>query len=401
MKKTMILLIIFAILTGCLSGSNTNDGSVNPASPVGPGQGASDSVASWQSSALGQEGHGGDAIVCFSIPVSQALRKVTMGEGAKCNEGQPCLQVPSDGSASSMAWQMTEVGRRSIVSAKPLEQYLAERIVSKKVIIDQLNKMSVEEGYEKLLAPFRKLPAAYKKISDTHRQLGWLIEDGIASEYGLQDINDSGFVDETEIDTTHCKELQAVVRRDSQLWYDKDIARHFDNAGLVLIQLHEEIYTWGKWVDSINRKGFSPLSHQTSTNTRRVILKVLDTKIDESNLNDHLKNLAFSVGHAQSEFLSPTSPGYFMTSQDCIAEIDVLKKFLSESPTKPLEFDLAVSDLVRNRYVGGHNLATTDIRYNFPHSISNLIYLAAGSTATHQDFTKIITELENPQTCTP
>lgn len=366
-------------------------------------------LSEWQSSLLGQEGHGGDAIVCFSIPIERALYKVNTLPENKCTQEKPCSHFGSkspDGNSSSpssgIVWRMTDEGRRSIQSAKPLEQYLGERISSKKVIIDQLNQMSIEEGYKKILQPFLKLPSPFTRIAEMHRKLGWLNEDGISSEYGLIDISDSGFLNEIEIDKTHCKELQAVVRRDNQLWYDADIVSHFDNAGRVLIQLHEEIYAWGKLQDQINWKIPGELAHETSTKTRRLILKILDQDMNEKLLNENLKVLGFTTMYWENLFNVPTSVGFYMDTDSCIAEQKFLKNFFKNN--YGANFWLDVEALFSSRYLkSNEGRATLQLHYNYPEALSNMIELTMSSTSSSKNFATEIMQLlqvfERPESC--
>ncbi|NUN05862.1 MAG: hypothetical protein HUU57_08870 [Bdellovibrio sp.] len=295
---------------------------------------------------------------------------------------------------------MTDEGRNSIRSAKPLEQYLAEKITSKKIILDQLNAMPVEEGYQKVLSSFTNLPAPFSRLSEIHHKLGWLHEDGISSEYGLMDVNDSGFISENEIDKTYCKELQAVVRRDHQLWYDADIVKHFDNAGKVLIQLHEEFYTWGKEQDEFNgRYGYT--AHDTSTKTRRLILKILDDKIDHKLVNENLKSLGFSIQFWDKSFNLPTSAGYFMDTESCILEQQFLKNYLTERRHER-DFALETSILFSNRYLNSSDArAPLELRHNFPTALANMI--ARTITGSSSNFATEIMQLqsifERPESC--
>ncbi len=109
------------LLTAC----NGSSGGGN--SPGGDGnnniQSNKGEVSEWQYSLLGQEGHGGDAIVCFSIPVERALYKVNTKQENECPQGGPCSDSNSStspnnpGSTSSgIVWRMTDEGRRSIQS---------------------------------------------------------------------------------------------------------------------------------------------------------------------------------------------------------------------------------------------------------------------------------------------
>ncbi len=284
-----------------------------------------------------------------------------------------------------VSWRLTDKGRKSIVSAKPLEQYLAERINSKKKVIDDLNKLSVEDGYRQIIGPLGQLPGAYEKLASSHDELGWLEEDGISSEYGLSDVNDSGFA--TEIDKTKCKELQAVVRRDNQLWYDKDIFNKFDNAGKVLIQLHEEIYHWGKWQDEISR--FSRY-HLTSVKTRRLILKLIDDNIPVNTLNTHLKKLNFSVFYRTDRFNIPTSLGYCMTSKSCKDEKQVLLDAVNRIQG---DFKLGLINFFSERYIQDHtDQPQLELRYNYPEKLSNMIGFVFQS---HPDYVRVFRELLN------
>ncbi len=235
-----------------------------------------------------------------------------------------------------------------------------------------------------------------------HRKLGWLHEDGIASEYGLIDINDSGFVNENEIDKTYCKELQAVVRRDNQLWYDKDIVSHFDNVGRVIIQLHEELYAWGKAQDQINWEVPGQPAHETSTKTRRLILKILDQNIDFKLVNENLKALGFSTLYWENMFNVPTSVGYYMDSETCINEQRFLKNFLGGGGYGT-DFWLKVENLVSTRYLkSSASWPILQLRSNFPDALANMITLTinGGSSATFaSEIMQLQQVFESPESC--
>ncbi len=403
----LVFLSSLFFLLGCSQGGSSPGGAAAGAT-ISKNKGE---ISGWQLSALGQEGHGGDAIVCFSIPVEQALYKIDTNPEIVCPAGENCPSVvtgtPNDSTSKStgIVWRMTEQGRKSIQSAKPLEQYLAERITNKKIMIDQLNQLSTQEGYEKLLMPFTKLPAAFSRLSEIHHKLGWLQAEGISSEYGLIDINDSGFVNENEIDKTRCKELQAVVRRDNQLWYDSDIVSHFDRAGLVLIQLHEEFYDMGKSQDKINRDIFGQMTHETSVKTRRLILKIIDFNLDENFVNDNLKDLGFSTLYWETTFNTPTPVGFFMTTDACKSEQQFLKNYLNTWAFGN-DFWLQTEELFAGRYLK-NSLAepVLQLRFNYPNALSNMIALTfdghnGGSSGTFSTEIKKLQQIfERPESC--
>lgn len=394
--STLTLALVFLSLSACQGGAQ--DGS-DQATGARTGSG----TEGWQNSLVGQEGHGGDAIVCFSIPIERALVQVASGQEDTCQPPGPCQGHSSPTPRPGPVWKMTEEGRRSIQSAKPLEQYLGERIASKKAVIDQLNQMSPEDAYRKILQPFSKLPSAANRLSEMHQRLGWLSEDGIASEFGLADINDSGFVNENEIDRAHCKELQAVVRRDNQLWYDSDIVSRFDTAGKVLIQLHEEIYAWGKGLDAINWEIFGPPAHETSTKTRRLILKLLDGNLSTGSLNENLKGLGFSAMHWQNTFKVPVSAGYYMDSETCVREQQFLRENIGRGGYG-LNFWLAMQRLFSDRYlVQEHTQPGVQLRFNFPDILSNMIALTFQEQRSPEQYRASIMQLqaafEQPEAC--
>lgn len=395
MNVRIALMTLFLTLVACKQDSKTGAGGGNGTDPTWK-------ATEWQTSLLGQEGHGGDAIVCFSIPVERALVQQKLIEEQPCPPGQEC---PSQLNSSSsprprVTWRMTDEGRRSIRSAKPLEQHLAERIASKKILIDQLNQLSVEQGYRMVLQPLTKLPAAFTRVKEIHQKIGWLEQDGIASEYGLLDIDDSGFVHESEIDQKYCKELQAVVRRDNQLWYDRDILSHFDQAGKVLIQLHEELYAWGKDLDAINGTLSAPPAHETSTKTRRLILKALDTSADVTRFNQVLKDSGFSIMHWDDLFLVPTAVGLYMDTATCLAEQRFLKGEIQRL-WGPYLFGRMAS-LFGDRYLqSNHPYASFQLRHNFPKEISNMIALTMGAETTTfgDDLLALQAQFERPTAC--
>lgn len=401
MRSSVLFIVLLSIgLSACNSGGSGQSGGATPQGGTSPQSG----LSQWQSSSMGQEGHGGDAIVCFSIPVDQALSKVGNEQNSECttrNENEFCAiesgpQKPGQG--SGVAWKMTEAGRKSIRSAKPLEQYLAEKISSKKLILDQLNTMPLQAGYEKMLSSMQNFPAPFQRLVEIHNKLGWLHEDGISSEFGLIDINDSGFLSEQEIDRVYCKELQAVVRRDTQLWYDADIVSHFDNAGRIMIQLHEEIYTWGKQQDEINRAVLSIPAHETSTKTRRLILKLIDENLSPKVIGENLKSLGFSILYSQNYSNAPISTGYFMDTQTCLQEQQYLKKHFQIHGSDWLK----VESLFSSRYLkSDFSWAVVELRHNFPDVLSQMISLVmrADGERLMDEVLQLQKEFENPESC--
>jgi hypothetical protein len=401
---TAIFIVLAFLVTSCKDGGPGGDSAAGPSYPKAR-------LEPWQLSHLGQEGHGGDAIVCFSIPIERAIYQVQLSSESECVTGSPCSETRSSSSSSSSGarsgpvWRMTVEGRKNIQSAKPLEQHLGERIAGHKVILDFLNNMPVKEGYKALLTSFTSLPATFDRISQIHQQLGWLTEDGIASEYGLLDVNDSGFVPENEIDTTHCRELQAVVRRDYQLWYDADIIKHFDNAGHVLIQLHEELYAWGKLQDQINseipQRGRP--AHEMSTKTRGLILKLLDDNINYKIINENLRTLGFSTMYWENLFKVPTPVGLYMDSSSCFNEQDFLKNFIDHGGG-PKEFQFNVESMFLSRYLKGERgEPVPQLRNNYPPALSNMIAFALGYSGPpdvfRNELLKLQAEFEKRESC--
>lgn len=392
MKKMNLVLSTFFLAIACNETDSTKVAPLQQPKPPPPMSQETKNIEDWQASTMGQEGHGGDAIVCFSIPIQQAVVKVNYGS-EPCVPGGPCSSEP--GNSHGTTWQMTQAGRAAIQSAKPLEQFLAEKISGKKLFLDRLNQMSVEQGYQYTLSSLTQLPAPFKRISEMHQRLGWLKEDGIASEYGLMDINDSGFLDENEIDKNYCKELQAVVRRDNQLWYDRDIIKHFDNAGLVLIQLHEELYSWGKNQDKINWQIAGMPSHENSTKTRRAILKILDDNIDAPMLNEILKTSGFSIANWEDYFKVPTPMGYFMDSDSCVQEKQFLKAFLQNN-AYGTNFRIEMMNLLISRYIDGEShLDHIQARFNYPDALSHLILMGLESAGNEASYRQRIFELQD------
>lgn len=236
-----------------------------------------------------------------------------------------------------------------------------------------------------------------------HRKLGWLTQDGVSSEYGLMDVNDSGFLNENEIDRTHCKELQAVVRRDNQLWYDADIIRHFDAAGKVAIQLHEEIYAWGKAQDEINQEIPGPLAHNTSANTRRLILKLFGENMDARLLNENLKTLGFSTLYWENSFNVPTPVGYYMDSDMCVGEQNELKNLMTTGGYGD-DFWLEVEEKFSSRYLSRENgHPVLQARFNFPDALSNMIGFTMNYHGPSDDFrnglAQLLQKFELPEAC--
>lgn len=416
MKNIFTSLFVLLALVACDNEGGSRSHSLNN-TPPNTKAGLSD----WQASFLGQEGHGGDAVVCFSIPVSKALSKVEDKKNeSDCPSSEPCIHhtesqnspvlTTQDGastnirrSGSGVTWTMTAEGRRSIQSAKPLEQYVGEKIASKKNLFEQLKQLSVEEGYQKLLKPFTKLPAPFHRISEIHQKLGWLHEDGISSEYGLIDVNDSGFIAESDIDNNYCKELQAVVRRGNQLWYDADIVKNFDNAGRVLIQLHEEIYAWGKDQDQITVRYIGRPQHDTSIKTRRLILKILDEDIEINLVNENLKNLGFSTLFWVNQFKTPTSVGYFMDKGTCLTEQKIVEAQLNNYlSTKPSHFWFEVKSFFIERYLKySEDSSVTELNNNLPPALSKMISLTlAGDSITYKtEIFQLLEEFKQPESC--
>ncbi len=197
--------------------------------------------------------------------------------------------------------------------------------------------------------------------------------------------------------------MQAVVRRDSQLWYDADIINHFDTAGRILIQLHEEIYTWGKQQDQINLEIHLQTAHETSTKTRRLILKILDQNLDEKLINEYLKELGFSTMYWENFFNVPTAVGFYMDSDSCVAEQGYLKNFIASIDYEK-DIWLKVESLFSSRYLRSReDWPTLQLQHNFPDALSNMIALTMNSSGSSDAYVTKIMQLlrifEQPESC--
>jgi hypothetical protein len=407
MKKNLLLNVMVAFLLSACNDTSSPAGADNGGKPKNSGPKSAGELASWQPAAVGQEGHGGDAVVCFSIPIDQAVEKISTESKCIPSETQPCKSSSqTDGSqVATEVWRLTDLGRKNISSAKPLEQYLAERIAGKKEFLTELNQMSVEDGFNKLVFPLRNFPSAFDELYKINSKLGWLEQDGVASEFGLADINDSGFLNENEIDRSKCRELQAAVRRDYQLWYDKDILSHFNNAGKILIQLHEVLYTWGKEKDNLNRSNdlFGPPAHTTSEKTRRMSLKLITTSLDVNTLGEYLKDYGFSIYHWGKAQNQPTALGYFMSSESCEAEKTNLRNYVNQLSSDTLDFWLGVENYFSSNYLRGDNTDTAKaVRLNYPKNIQNLInltYQTGSSKFFRENFLGLLSTFEMNDSC--
>lgn len=421
MKRLFVLTVVAVHLISCQGGGgNSASPGIGP-DPINPkpapeestnnesSPGNSSGSSNWRADFLGQEGHGGDAIVCFNIPISRAVisgELVTPKSETICYPNGQCetkIPVERVSPINPIVWRITDEGRRSIRSAKPLEQFLAEKISSKKLIVDELNRMSVEDGYLKITSAFRELPAVKESIRQQHQKLGWLLQEGIGSDYGLMDIKDSGFVSENEIDTRYCKELQAVVRRDNQLWYDRDIIAHFDNAGKVLMQMHEEIYAWAKTRDTINEKiGGAPM-HRTSERTRGLILKLMDKEIDVERSGQHLKDLGFSVGYWYDSYNFPLSPGSFMNKDICEQEQNYLRGALSYNGGSGERHQIYVTSIFAERYLRADHVTMLELKANLPARLAEMIdysFLYQGSWGRFgEGLDQLSQKFFDPQAC--
>ncbi|KYG63099.1 hypothetical protein AZI86_15375 [Bdellovibrio bacteriovorus] len=394
MNNAIALLLISVLTISCQGGGGSELKPFLPAKPeANAAPDSDDSLTGWKRDFIGQEGHGGDALVCFSIPVQRAVVKESFGQEEDCTKG--CSSSGNSGSTprATAVWRMTAEGRAAIVSAKPLEQYLLEKIGGRQAMLDQLNRMSTEEAYTKVITSLKTLPAAYEKVSLIHNKLGWLKQSGIASEYGLMDVQDSGFLKENEIDKVYCKELQAVIRRDDQLWYDSDIVGRFDNVGLVLMQLHEEIYAWGKAQDQINFLQ-GPSAHETSVKTRRLILKLLDENLSADIVNEHLKSLGFSAFYWVENLNLPTSAGYYMDVATCKSEQDFLRSALN---TYRKDYWLYVERLFSTRYLQTDGSEPKlPLRHNYPIALANMIAYTYSTRSSDPNFaTQLLKMAEN------
>ncbi|MBT4763033.1 MAG: hypothetical protein HOO06_15170 [Bdellovibrionaceae bacterium] len=404
MIKYILIIISINFFFGC-NKKGVND-SLKDKPTNGQDQGHA-KLDAWKVNSLGQEGHGGDAVVCFSIPIEQALYRVTPKKNSSCLRNLPCenkSETASDQEQNGPAkvmWRMTDVGRKSIRSAKPLEQFLAERITGLNPVIAQLNQGTLTTGYNLLRSKLAHLPAAYEKNEEIHQALGWLEEDGIATEYGLADINDSGFA--TGINQKSCKELQAVVRKDNQLWYDPDIIGHFDTAGKILIQLHEEIYRWGKLQDQSNSQ-YGDWAHGTSINTRHLILKILKPNISTKLLNTNLKVLGFSSLFWQNRFAVPTPVGQFMTSDVCLGESMIIKNYLDKNRNIN---SVDMRDYLVSRYLLDELKSVQPILLsNYPRTLSELVsytlnFTSGDESSFWQVFRGLWSDLNSESACLP
>lgn len=212
----------------------------------------------------GSEAHGGDAVVCFSIPMSDAMGRDGM---------------------------VTAAGRRNISKAVTLEWYRASLAMRNSKIKSMIN-LPYEKALAALHSQFSMAPRFRKSLDSAHEILGNISERALPATAGLSDIRDSL----TFVGYPHnCTLVQAAVREEDLITYDLDVWNAMSGFQQALLQLHEELYYLGSSRADIYK-------HDDSSRTQLLILMLLTTEnLTEQQMVQGLNRYQFGLYQTRSE----------------------------------------------------------------------------------------------------
>ena len=155
-------------------------------------------------------GNGGVAVVCFKIPLEQAMR----GD------------------------QMTDAGRAAIQSALPIELFLAKDSAGPDSLLAQLQGLDFIWGVMKLHSQFEAYPELYTELMKQSIARGYLYE-GAMVPAALKSSSDALNV---FYPPEGCAMVQAVTATDALYLVQRDIWEHLTPVGQMILQLHEDLY---------------------------------------------------------------------------------------------------------------------------------------------------------------
>lgn len=242
--------------------------------------------------AEGSGAHGGDAVVCFSIPVDQAMSKGIM----------------------------TARGRKAITSAVTNEYQQYSSRAAANPAIARLQKMSFEDALTELHAMAAGVPAFFAQLEAAQKYIGQ-IDDGLPAENGIEDVRDSG----TGFGMPEgCDLVQAALRREDQMSYDPDVWKAFSGFQRALMQLHEEVYYIG--VQS---------GQQDSTRTQLLIGYLLQEGVTDEGLVQKLQRYGFLIRKGSNEIYRTIKD--FRSARDALlAQYDQALQLMREFIALPL-----------------------------------------------------------------
>lgn len=161
-------------------------------------------------------GNGGNSVVCFSIPLSQAM------------SGR----------------LMTPLGKSHIQSAVVLEFYLAslKQTIAPSRFFQALSQGDEQSAIHYLEESISTVPKFLTQVSDAEATLG-SIANGIAAPDGLVPVDDAALAIQLPSD---CALVQTVIQKDSVFYYDPVVWGALTQQGYLqkfILQLHEDIYS--------------------------------------------------------------------------------------------------------------------------------------------------------------
>ncbi|MEZ4741681.1 MAG: hypothetical protein R3B45_04420 [Bdellovibrionota bacterium] len=264
------------------------------------------------------ETHGGDAVVCFTIPIVEAT----------------VLVVPPNGRL------ITEGGYRAISSIETLESFQARLNLQSHSVLSELDQYDENlESLKFLTDQWKVLPEFYDLIIEQRNTIGTISESGLPAQFGINDIQDSDFQLGVP---SNCSVIQLAMQRFNEVYYDARLWKHLSAGQKSILQLHEEIY----------RIGFMKFDHQNSLRTRELIVKMLQTNskhLDELFFQKQTSFYGFDKYLLRSIFVVE-----FMRSLELVKSLDKLVNdyYKTQDESLLLEVKEVFNNLAFNGYQG-------------------------------------------------
>jgi hypothetical protein len=223
----------------------------------------------------GAGGHGGDTIVCFSVPLSQA---VEIRNGSEV---------------------MTAIGRRSITSVRTIEFFRAEHAVYNNPFVQRLSGLSYREAVVELRGRFDSVPSFGERLLRPYSNaIGFIEDTGYPAVYGLEDVRDSGAV---ILPPPGCAQIQAAIRQGYSITYDSSIWAAAPPLQKALLQMHEELFAVGVH-----------FGHEFSVGTQLVLMAILASNVEGQSLSKVLQAQGFGARFSDGRILA------YMSKQEMV-----------------------------------------------------------------------------------